>query len=463
VAQFFSDNQIRRFLIQIGRVFSNFEVSNGTDASGNPITIRVPVRYGDASRQAATIIANNSAASLPSAPMFTYYIENMEYARDRVQDPYFVHNLDVRQRYFNTETQEYETTQGSAFTVERLMPVPYNLRVKVDLWTTNADQRLQLVEQIAPIFNPSLEIQSTDNFIDWTALTVMELIGFNLTSRTIPQGTGNPIDITTWTFNIPMWISSPIKVKKLGVIHRIIANVFQGSALTDMQDDDILLGTRQKITPWGYQVLLADNTLQILPESQPKYIPNSNLELPDAPNTDISWQAVLNAYGVVRPGISMITLEHPDMDTEIMGTIAFNPNDDRLLVYNVIEESLPQNTMLPVDSVIDPIKKYPGENLPLPAIGQRYLIVGDIPQQRDFPNPSTLEPAWVGLENGAKANDIIEYGVNGWAIAFDSDGLHDQQFVKNLTSGLQYRWIMGQGWAKSIEGFYAGGDWRVVI
>jgi hypothetical protein len=445
-------------------VFSNWEVSNGTDANGNPITLRVPVRYGDASRQAATIIANNSAASLPSAPMFTYYLENMEYARDRVQDPYFIHNMDVRQRYYNTETQEYETTQGSAFTVERLMPVPYNLKIKVDLWTTNADQRFQLIEQIAVIFNPSLELQSTDNFIDWTALTVMELTGFNATSRTIPQGSGNPIDITTWTFNVPMWISSPIKVKKLGIIHKIIANVFQGHELTDMQDDDILLGTRQKITPWGYQLLLTGNTLQIVPQSQPKYQPNTDPELPDAPNTDISWQAVLNAYGVVRPGISMITLQHPDMDTEIMGTITFNPQDDRLLNYSVIEESLPQNTIEPVDSVIDPIKKYPGEGLPAAAVGQRYLIVGNIPQQQDFANPSTLEPAWLGLEEGAKANDIIEYGTRGWFVAFDSEGgPHDQQFVKNLTSGIQYRWIMAQGWAKSIDGWYSDGNWKIVV
>ena len=467
MAQYFSDNQIRRWLIQFARIFSNWEVSNGTDSNGNPITVRVPIRYGDASRQAATIIAGNSASSLPNAPMLTYYITGLEYARDRVQEPYFVHNLDVRQRYYNTETQAYETTQGNAFTVERIMPVPYTLRIRLDFWSTNYQQKLDLMEQLMVLFNPSLELQSTDNFVDWTSLSVVYQDSLNWTSRSIPQGSGNPIDILSWDFSIPVWISSPIKVKKLGVIHRVIASVFQGSALTDMKDDDLLLGTRQKITPWGYGVLLTDNVLQIVPGSQPHYQPNSSLDHPDAPNTDISWRAVLNAYGVVRPGISMITLEHPDMETEIMGTIVFNPEDDRLLIYNIDPDTLPQNTLAPVSSVIDPIKKYPGEGLPAPAVGQRYLIVSDIPYQREFTNPATLQPAWVGLENGAAANDIIECGViDGslkWFIAFDSEGLHDQQFVLNNTSGIQYRWIGGQGWAKSIDGWFAAGSWRIVI
>ena len=251
--QFFYDGQIRRFLLQFTRMFSGFQVMYGNENDGvNAATlIRVPVRYGDASRNAQTIIQENSASSLPSTPLMTFYITGLEYARDRMQEPYFVSKTAVRQRTYDEATQTYETTQGNAFTIERLMPVPYTLSINLDIWTSNTSQKLQLFEQISTLFNPSLEIQSTDNYIDWTSLSVVYLDGVTFTSRSIPQGQDNPIDIMTMKFSMPIWISSPAKVKKLGVVEKIIMSIYdaQGDANEAITNSDLLLGTRMKITP----------------------------------------------------------------------------------------------------------------------------------------------------------------------------------------------------------------------
>ena len=134
--------------------------------------------YGDSSRQAATIIANNSASSLPSAPLITYYITGLEYNQRWTTDPTFVDKVQVRQRAYNPDTQSYEQTQGQAFTIERLMPVPYTLRVTVDFWTTNYQQKLEIIEQLGTLFNPALEIQSTDNFVDCTSLSAIMVISY---------------------------------------------------------------------------------------------------------------------------------------------------------------------------------------------------------------------------------------------------------------------------------------------
>lgn len=458
MAQYFYDNQIRRFLIQFARIFSNWYVTKGKDPAGNDILVRVPIQYGDQSRQVSTVIANNSPSSLPSAPMITYYISSLEYDQTRTQSPYFVDKTNVRRRTFNEDTQQFEQTQGDAFTVERLMPVPYTLRITVDFWTTNYNQKLELLEQLGVLFNPSMEIQSTDNFIDWTSLSVVYQDRLTFSSRVIPVGSGNPIDIMTWTFYMPIWISSSAKVKKLGVIYKIIASIFQGSALTDMQDDDLLLGTRQKITPYGYKLLLLGNSLQILPDSTPFYPNNESMDLPTNPNTNIYWKAFLNVYGTVRPGISQIWLENPYMDTEIVGTIAFNPTDDRLLIFNIDPDTLPQNTLGAVDSVINPSVKAPNNGLPNAIGGQRYLIVEDIGNT----NPSSPTEGWGALV--AHENDIIEYdGVQGeWFVSFDSTLLTNVQYVTNLTSGLQYRFV-NNVWMKSWEGWYSAGDFSVVI
>lgn len=456
MADFHYDSQIRRFLIQFGKVFSNWYVTKGKDPAGNKILARVPVMYGDSSRQASTIIANNSASNLPSAPLITYYIGGLEYDQKRTQDPFFVDRINVRQRAYDQDTQSYETTQGQAFTVERLMPVPYTLRLTVDMWTTNYQQKLEIMEQLGVLFNPSLEIQSTDNYIDWTSLTVVYQDGITFSSRSIPQGTGNPIDVLSWKFYMPIWISAPAKLKKMGVIQKIITSIHEGSAIDDIQNDDILLGTRQKITAYGYKVLLIGNSLQLVPANQPFYPPNTNLDLPASPDTSLYWASVLNVYGAIKPGISQIWLQNPYMETDIVGTIVPDPIDDRLLIYNIDPDTLPQNTLNPVDSVINPLLTGPNAGLPGPINGKRYLIVENIGSD----NATTV--AWGNLV--ANANDIIQYNASAgeWQVSFDSQNSEDIEFVTNITTGVQYRFLDGS-WMKSVDGWYGEGDWSVVV
>lgn len=458
MAQFFYDNQIRRFLIQFAKIFSNWYVTKGKDPNGNDILVRVPIMYGDSSRQAATIIANNSASNLPSAPMITYYISGLEYEQSRTQDPFFVDKMQIRQRAINPDTGEFEQVQGQAFTLERMMPVPYKLRVTVDFWTTNYQQKLELIEQLGVLFNPALDIQSTDNFVDWTSLTVVYQDGLTFTSRTIPQGTGNPIDVMTWKFYMPIWLTTSSKLKKMGVIHKVIASIFKGNAFQDIQDDDLLLGTRQKITPYGYKVLLQGNQLQLLPANEAFYPPNQSLEQPTNPNTDLYWSSLLNVYGAVKPGISQIWLQNPYIENDIVGTIVPDPLDDRYLIYNIDPDTLPQNTMPPVNSVINPQLTGPNGGLPGPTPGMRYLIVEDIGSEGE----STV--AWGSLV--AYANDIIEYNAitNEWEVAFDSINATTVEFVTNLTTNVQYRYVPNeQVWMKSYEGWYDQGDYSIVI
>ena len=460
--QFFYDEQIRRFLLQFTRIFSNFQVEYGKDANGVAALLRVPVRYGDSSRQAQTVLQNNSASALPSTPLMTFYITELQYARDRVQEPYFVDKQNVRQRYYDQETETYETTQGNAFTVERLMPVPFNLGVKLDIWTSNTNQKFQILEQILTLFNPALEIQSTDNYLDWTSLSVCELDSVTWSSRSIPMGTEDPIDIATLAFTLPIWISPPAKVKKLGVVQKIIASMYdaKGDAVDAITNNDLLLGTRQKFTPYNYQVLLIGNQLQVLQPSA--VVPGKGTINPDqSPPSNVMWHAVVNRFGDLQNGISQVRLDNPYDETIIVGTVAYHPTDDRFLLFTVDEDTIPQNTLQPVNAIIDPQRNGPGAGLPAAAIGQRYLLVGDT-GAADFDSGAS---AWTGV-NGeilyATANDIIEYDGEKWNIAFLHTNVSNVQYVTNLTTSIQYRWADGQ-WLKSYQGLYPSGEWSLVL
>jgi hypothetical protein len=463
MAQFFYDEQIRRFMLQFARIFSNFQVEYGRNEEGTEHTlIRVPVRYGDSSRQAQTIIQQNSANELPSTPLMTFYVSGLDYARERMQDPYFVSTIAVRQRTYDQNTDSYETTQGNAFTIDRLMPVPYKLTMKLEIWTSNTNQKMQLLEQILVLFNPALEIQSTDNYLDWTSLSVCELESTQWSSRSIPVGTENPIDIATLTFTMPIWISSPAKVKKLGVVERIVAQIFdaKGDASNAIMDNDLLLGTRQVFTPYGYQVLLIGNKLQALRQQQVIDQPNSSLTPPDSPPSNLMWQGVVGMYGVLRPGISYIKLEQDD-GTEVMGTVAYDPTDDRFLLFDVDQDTVPANTLDPVTAVINPLLSGPGAGLPAATVGQRYLLTEATGSWSEGD-----AVAWEGVSGQslvAYANDIIEYDGTRWTIYFDSTSSPDNiQYVTNITTSIQYEWT-GSSWVKSYQGLYPGGKWSLVL
>jgi hypothetical protein len=464
---YFFDEQIRRYLLQFTRMVSNFQVEYGRDPELGVELLRVPVRYGDASRQAQTIMQQNSANSLPSTPLMTFYITGLDYDRPRMQEPYHVNKMQVRQRTYDETTDSYETTQGNAFTIERLMPVPYRMTINLDIWTSNTNQKMQLFEQIATLFNPSLEIQSTDNYIDWTSLSVVDLERVQWTSRTIPQGTENPIDIMTLTFGVPIWISSPAKIKKLGVVERVIASIYDanGDASNAITNNDLLLGTRLKFTPWNYQVILMDGQLQIVKSNEvlnPDRNSLNSFSFPVQETPEILWPSVISAYGVLRPGISFITLDKPwAPDESIVGQVTINPADDRLLIFSIDPDTAPANTLSPVNAVIDPLVSGPGDGLPAAAPGQRYLLTQDTGATGNQSNPLAWSSA-IGQPLIAKANDIIEYVGNRWRISFNSTIEQDIQYVTNITTGIQYRWA-DSTWVKSIDGLYPGGSWNLIL
>jgi hypothetical protein len=534
--QFFYDQQIRRYIIQFIRMISNFQVQFGKDRNGIIALQRVPVIYGDSSRQVASVIQQNSESTLNSTPCMAVYISDLSYDRERVQNPTYVGKLNVRERYFNPATGNYSTTQGDVLTVERLMPVPYKLTLKLDIWTSNTEQKLQIIEQISTLFNPALEIQSTDNYIDWTSITYVLLTQTNWSSRTIPVGSGIDIDIATLTFELPIFISAPALVKKLGVIQKIIANVFDANGnLDDAIYNDANLLSKQYITPLQYGVILLDNQLrlvasnqsvddkfgtQIVKELAGNISANTTVYLTDADgikpsmivsnlsitsitsNTiqpvsdcavvsvsgdtvitsnvitgnigdkivftdftrkngaDEPWRNIVNIYGNLVNGSSTVKLELED-ETLIVGTVAYSPIDDTVLLWSPDIDSLPTNTLPPINAIIDPVTSRPNYSLQDLAVGTRYLLVND------YVLDSNVVPYynWTGIDDTpleAYKNDIIEFTGQHWAVVFDSRNEIVAQYVTNLTTGIQYKWDATK-WTKSYEGYYPAGKWQLII
>ena len=164
VNKYFYDGQVRRFIIQFIRIFSGWQVQY----SGNTLKT-IPVMYGDPSRQAAAILKQNSENTMNTVPAMAAYVTDLAYDRPRIQQPDFVDKRDVRMRRYDSDTGMLTTEQGNAYTIERHMLVRYVMSMKLDLWTSNTTQKLEIFEQSATTFNRSFEIQSHDTYFDWTS------------------------------------------------------------------------------------------------------------------------------------------------------------------------------------------------------------------------------------------------------------------------------------------------------
>ena len=126
--QHFYDGQIRRYATQMMRVLSNFPVIDGDGQ-----TKEVPVMYGDLTRQVANIIRENSENKLPSAPRIAVYITGLELDKDRLTDATYTRKVNIRERAYDEDTKEYLNQEGKNYTVERLIPTPYILRINADI------------------------------------------------------------------------------------------------------------------------------------------------------------------------------------------------------------------------------------------------------------------------------------------------------------------------------------------
>lgn len=466
MSMFFYDKQVRRWIQQIVAIFSKFEVQIGVDPTGSPTYRRVPVRYGDISRMAAAIIKENSENKMNTVPIMTVSITGLKYDRERIQNPTHVNKLHIRERKYNNETDTYSMYQGNAVTVERIMPVPYEMTFNLDIWTSNTEQKLQLLEQILPLFNPDLELQSTDNYVDWTSLSHILLDDVVWSSRTVPQGTEDQIDVATLTFKLPIWMSLPAKVKKLGVIQTIIASLYdaQGDVSEDVINTANLLKNRMYVTPTGYNLLLLNGQATLTPAMGPI---NRSTDPESNPNDPIAWQPLVNLYGQLINGTSQIRLrkDNPDTISEIVGTVAYHPADPATLLFSVDIDTIPSNSLPPVNAIIDPQRSAPGIGLPAATFGQRYLILTGINDGKVGDTSFDGADAWkdnVGSDFHAQANDIISYNGTGWEISWRANEVTKVEYVSNLKTAIQYKWSNNK-WQKSYEGMYPAGQWSLVL
>ena len=451
------DAQIRRYLTQFMRIFSGFKVSEGV-RDGSTYYNRVPVRYADMQRMVAHILKKGSENMVNSTPFIACSINSLLIARDRVHEPMLVDKLQIAERQFDSTANAYSTSAnastrpGNLYSTDRYMPVPYNLTMQVDIWSGNTDQKLQLLEQILILFNPSIQLQQNTNPLDWTSVFEVELTDMQWSNRSVPAGVDETIDVSTLTFTLPIWLSPPAKVKRQKIINTIVNNIYDTSSISNLGydediydffrtlDDDFELHT---IVPNNYEVKIEgtdavlykegstlanwNDLLEILaPQGSQGSLANASVQIDDIPLTTGSTLQ-LNIPNDVDASTNLIS-----------GFVTRNSLESSKLVFTLDADTLPSTTLTDVTRIVDASVNYPGDGvLDAAAVGQRYLLTGEIQGNQ-----------W-GIN--ADVNDIIEYSGSAWSIVFDASNISTVQYVKNLYTNKQYKWENNL-WTSTYEG-----------
>lgn len=472
-------------------------------------------------------------------------------APNRRQDPQLVQSAYVNERQYDEENQRYTNQIGNRYTIDRYMPVPYDMTMQVDIWTNNLSIKEQLLEQILVLYNPAIDVQTSVNPIDWTVLTYIEMKDqIQWSSRTIPIGTENPIDVCTLYFMVPIWINPPAKVKKQTLIHQIVTNIVDGykdpdavewteyeffsrtittpgnctikvkhiigndyalqlcgedgspidkefnpTITTSKINPDLVIGTsfswngriciinhttlpeaiediKSSLTGTDLNcILYNDDTIQFMNSAggdnafvniTAGAMESLGLSQTIYKGGNYAWWRLLNLYGNVKPynqygsnasQVRLKTIEDIEqLDTDLIGWIDFDPTDQNILIWHAETASIPTTTMPPIDAIVNPLTSGPGINLPLPVIGQRYLITE---------KPSETSVAWGNIT--ANENDIIEFNGTDWVVSWTPEFTPDiTQYVKNNKSSKYFRYQNGY-WEDIIYQKYLQGYWRIAL
>lgn len=203
---YFYDSQIRNYIIQFMSVFSGLQVAVGkNDYTQQSKLIDVPVRYGSSDRVVAAIKSENTTNKPIRLPTMAAYLTGIEMNPDARK------GVGTTQRYSHLQ-------RGRAFpsgieVIEMEMPIPYMAVFELAIMASNSDQHFQILEQILTLFNPIIQIETSDDIHDWKRITTVELSNIGL-EENYPITTDSRVIQTVLTFMVPIWLAPPTVINK---------------------------------------------------------------------------------------------------------------------------------------------------------------------------------------------------------------------------------------------------------
>lgn len=449
--------QIRHYIAHTLRIFQNFNISEGYDENMKPILRRIPCVYMSTDKSVANLLNNNTDTVLTSCPKMILVLSNVRLDSEKMSGPaYYPVHSHITEKRFNKDIENYTYKPGNSYNITRINPLPLGLEFKLYIITTMQDHKFQLFEQIRSIFSPTLELQTSENPLDWSRVTSITLTGLNWSSK----GTENldtTLDTMDMTFDVMGNLDMPSLVEKETLIEQINHQIGDGKTLEDMLSWNLEDVTRLYSSPTNNRisVYLDENNEQKIKLEPSEYCS--------------TWSELLETYNFkfnklkLDININCLTDSNIDNRNDIVGHIHLNDDTPDILTWHIDETTLPRANLANVDDIINS-----HSHTPKNILGERYLILDSIPNNTKMwgklydENDEELE------SNGfIPENSIIEYSKNDsnyyWKISLNPDDTKGVFYVKpnsNINLLYTYNYKLNS-WVDVINKTYGVGYWRI--
>lgn len=437
---YFYGGQFRRVLLHVINTFNGFQVQNGVDANMNPKYKTVPCLYADMNRMTQYDIAQGSENILNSAPYMTINVRTFKIDRANTTSP-AAQDVVLGKNKQDPITGQYSKELDTVYHVKRYNPVPWVFEFDLNIWTTTLTNKMELLEQIITLFNPSVQLQLSTNPLDWTGYSNIELTDSEFSSRTVPQGTDTELDVARLTFKTTVWFSLPAQQEKAVLINQIVDNI---NIAKDEQD-----------------FLFNDHTNTITDVYSPRDFCLGVEKLSDVNSIETYELTLLNKYGVPHADNGAIFswskyLEYLDSNyktktvflkfmTSLEDT---NPVKAPIIVYGTGDNI--NKVQVQVDTtnytVVHTVKSFviDDSSLSNKVEGDIFIHVGD-------------EKFTIGSIT-VKSGDIFGYISGMWTIIAP---IGASEVIYNEFDSLFYKYNTTLGWYRTILGKYTPGFWRI--
>ena len=215
---------IRRYVVMFGTLFNDIVVQRFNTAGARIQAIKVPIAYGPKEKFLARVEQNPDLQkkSSVSLPRIGFEMVGMQYMPER--------------KLSNTQRRiQIQGTAGANNSVKsEFTPVPYDFNFNLSVFVKNADDGIQILEQILPFFTP-----------DWTTtvkiipeMNITHDIPTVLTSVTTEDTYEGDFETRrTLIYNLDFLVKGYIygPIKKSGIIKRTLVD-FINSANTELQE-----------------------------------------------------------------------------------------------------------------------------------------------------------------------------------------------------------------------------------
>lgn len=224
---YFYNQQLRNYILQFMAIFTGLQVAIGKSGDKNERLIDVPIHYGHKDKVVAAIFADNTQNTPIRLPTMSAYLRDLQISERRMK------GIGVERR--TTYVPLGGLIPDDVQVVHQRMPVPYDINMELTIYVSNTDQLFQVLEQILPLFDPQLNIQTSDAPFDWTKITSVKLTNISLDTN-YPIGTDKRIIQCTIGFEIPIYIDTPADVRR-----DFIEQVFVRIGAIDYSDNNDII------------------------------------------------------------------------------------------------------------------------------------------------------------------------------------------------------------------------------